>query len=182
MVTIIEYPHPILNYRCKNLIKVDNFIREKVKEMQDLLSDKCIGLAANQVGLPYNFFITNIPSLSVVINPFITNLSKYGRTIDNESCMSIPNISVPVSRYNRVELLGYSLNGDEINVTLSDNDARLIQHEYDHCYYGQTILDITPDPNNKVKKFKKKLKEQFNATFNKKLWEQEIKLLEQERC
>ncbi|NQT40649.1 MAG: peptide deformylase, partial [Planctomycetes bacterium] len=53
-VRIIRYPHPTLRHKSKPLQRVDAELGKMIAEMLELMySDRGIGLAANQVDLPY---------------------------------------------------------------------------------------------------------------------------------
>ena len=57
---IVKYPHPALRHKSKPLRRVDGELKNIVREMFDLMyAQNGIGLAANQVDLPYRFFILN---------------------------------------------------------------------------------------------------------------------------
>ena len=57
---IVQYPHPTLRHKSKPLRKVNQKIVSIVNEMFDLMYDsRGIGLAANQVDLPFRLFIVN---------------------------------------------------------------------------------------------------------------------------
>jgi len=97
---------------------------------------KGVGLAANQVDLPYRFFILNLesdPSKGeefVFINPVISR--RRGTAEGEEGCLSFPEIYAPVKRSEHVEISAYNLAGEEVNFELSGLFARAVQHEYDH--------------------------------------------------
>ncbi|MBR5626760.1 MAG: peptide deformylase, partial [Thermoguttaceae bacterium] len=81
---IVKYPHPILAYQSKPLRKIDQELRDIVAEMFDLMYEsQGVGLAGNQVELPYQLFVMNPtgdPEKKeeyVMINPVI--LKKKGR-------------------------------------------------------------------------------------------------------
>ena len=58
---IIHYPHPTLRHCSKPLKKVDAELRAIVAEMFELMyAHEGVGLAANQVDLPYRLFVTNV--------------------------------------------------------------------------------------------------------------------------
>ena len=58
---IIQFPHPTLRRTSKPLRRVDDELRQIVREMFDLMYQaKGIGLAANQVDLPYRLFVLNL--------------------------------------------------------------------------------------------------------------------------
>ena len=76
---IVEYPHPTLRHKAKSLRRVDADLRVTVTEMFRLMYDADgIGLAANQVDLPYRVFVINLGSERgqdeemVFINPVIS--------------------------------------------------------------------------------------------------------------
>ena len=78
-VRIIHYPHPALRHKSKPLSRIDADFKKIVREMFDLMYEhKGVGLAANQVELPYRFFIINLegdPAKAkefVFINPVIS--------------------------------------------------------------------------------------------------------------
>ena len=58
---IIEYPHPTLRHQSKPLRRIDASLRQTVAEMFRLMYEaEGIGLAANQVDLPYRLFVLNV--------------------------------------------------------------------------------------------------------------------------
>ena len=74
---IVHYPHPSLRWKSRPVSSVSGALRRTVQEMFELMYEaKGIGLAANQVALPFRFFIINIsgdPDLAdeelVFLNP-----------------------------------------------------------------------------------------------------------------
>ena len=87
---IVKYPHPTLRHKCKPLCRVDGRLKSAIREMFDLMyANNGIGLAANQVDLPYRLFVMNVQSdpqapeeEHVFINPVIT--SRKGRAEDRD--------------------------------------------------------------------------------------------------
>ena len=115
----------------------DSELKNIVRGMFDLMYEqKGVGLAANQVDLPYRFFIINLegdPAKApeyVFINPVI---SRRGAKVEKEEgCLSFPEIYAPVKRSEKVVLSAYNLDGEEINYDLDGFFGRAVQHEYDH--------------------------------------------------
>ncbi len=179
---IYSYPHPILNHKCKPVRIVDDFIKDLAREMLLLVDEhNGLGLSANQVGYPYNLFVTKIDSCPVVINPVIS-LSG-GTDIHTEGCLSVPGLQLQCRRNNRVKLNAYDLQGHTINLQLDGLAARIIQHEYDHlqgiyflekAVYGQTHLS-DPVIRNLEAKFK-------TEPFDFGQWSFTVSTLEKERC
>ncbi len=135
---IVHYPHPTLRHISKPLKRVDKELHGYVREMFDLMYEaRGIGLAANQVDLPYRLFIINLESdpdqpeqEHVFLNPVIT--SRKGMAEGEEGCLSIPGLYADVKRPERVTLNAYNLAGEELNLELDGLFARAVQHEIDH--------------------------------------------------
>ena len=135
---VIQYPHPILKYKCKPLQKVNHELRDIVVEMfETMYAASGVGLAANQVGLPFRLFVMN-PSGNketreeeyVFINPVI--LKKNGNVVDNEGCLSFPDVHADVVRSETIEVESISLAGEVQHFKWKDRLARIVQHEIDH--------------------------------------------------
>ena len=142
-------PHPALRHQCKPLRCVDGELKSIVREMFDLMyQQKGVGLAANQVDLPYRFFILNLegdPAKApeyVFLNPVISRRS--GTVEAEEGCLSFPEIYAPVKRSEKLVLSAYNLDGEEMNYELSGFFARAVQHEYDHLDGVLFIDRLTP--------------------------------------
>jgi peptide deformylase len=137
-VRIIHYPHPTLRHVSKPLRTVDAELRSLVRSMFDLMYQADgIGLAANQVDLPYRLFVLNITGDStqtdqeqVFINPVIT--ARKGTAEAEEGCLSLPGIYADVKRPEKISVSGYDLSGRELQLELDGLAARAVQHEIDH--------------------------------------------------
>ncbi|MDA7979201.1 MAG: peptide deformylase [Pirellulales bacterium] len=138
MLKIIEYPHPTLRHRSKPLRRVDAELRAMIDQMFDLMYEaKGVGLAANQVDLPYRFFVMNETgdpeqpdAQQVIINPVLSRPK--GSAEQEEGCLSLPGVYKPVTRPAQIRLNAYDLRGQEINVELEGMPSRIVQHEADH--------------------------------------------------
>lgn len=137
MLRIVKYPHPALRHESKQLRRVDAELKNTVREMFNLMyQQKGIGLAANQVDLPYRLFVLNLegdPTKGqehVFLNPVISK--RHGTAEAEEGCLSFPEIYAPVRRSEKVTLSAYNLEGQELNYELTGLFARVAQHEYDH--------------------------------------------------
>jgi peptide deformylase len=149
VLRIIKYPHPALRHKSKPLRRVDGELKKTVREMFDLMyAQKGIGLAANQVDLPYRFFILNTegdPDKGqefVFLNPVIAK--RTGTEEAEEGCLSFPEIYAPVKRSAKIVLSAYDLAGEEVNYELSGLMGRAAQHEYDHLDGVLFIDRLTP--------------------------------------
>jgi peptide deformylase len=86
VLRIVKYPHPALRHKSRPLRRVDGELKKAVREMFDLMyQHKGVGLAANQVDLPYRVFILNLQSDPtkaeeyVFINPVISRTAREGK-------------------------------------------------------------------------------------------------------
>ncbi len=137
-LSLVFYPHPTLRHQSKPLRRVDPQLRRMVAQMFDIMYEhEGIGLAANQVDLPYRLFVLNLTGDAsekteelVFINPVIVR--RKGSEEESEGCLSLPGIRAPVVRAAEVEVQAYNLNGEELRLRTSGLAARAIQHEIDH--------------------------------------------------
>jgi len=135
---VIHYPHPTLRHVSRPLKRVDAELRKIVEEMIELMyHHEGVGLAANQVDLPYRLFVANEKGdpdareyEQVFINPVLS--AGRGQEEDEEGCLSIPGIRAPVTRNAKIKIQAFDLSGNEIVGELSGLMARIAQHETDH--------------------------------------------------
>lgn len=135
---ILPYPHPALRWKSKPIQEINDGLRKVVAEMFELMyAAKGIGLAANQVGLPYRLFILNLSGDPeekdeeiVFINPEI--LKRKGTTEGEEGCLSFPGMYGQVKRAAKIDVEAFDLDGQCFEYSLDDLAARAVQHESDH--------------------------------------------------
>ena len=135
---IIHYPHPTLRHRSRPIKRVDAELRKYIEEMIELMYEhEGVGLAANQVDLPYRLFVANEKGdpdakeyEQVFINPVLSGGN--GQEEDEEGCLSIPGLRAPVTRNAKIRIQAYDLAGNEISREVSGLMARIVQHETDH--------------------------------------------------
>lgn len=140
LLQIVNYPHPTLTRRSKPLTRVDAELHQIVREMFELMYSKehrGVGLAANQVDLPYRLFVVNLTSDPaakdqefVFLNP-VLSLPK-GSAEDEEGCLSLPGLFAPVRRPEKIRVNAYNLSGEEVVYDLDGLFSRVVQHETDH--------------------------------------------------
>jgi peptide deformylase len=145
-VQIIHYPHPTLRHASKPLKRVDAELRKIVAQMFELMYEhEGVGLAANQVDLPYRLFVANVEGKPeaketefVFINPVLSG--GRGQAEDEEGCLSIPGVYAPVTRNETIKVEAYDLAGNEIAFEAEGLMARVLQHETDHLD-GMLFID-----------------------------------------
>ena len=157
---------PVLRKLCLPIENIDGELVTLAENMVDTtLAAPGVGLAANQIGLPWRLFVVNIgvetdkDNLVTVVNPEITAME--GSELGEEGCLSIPDVISEVNRASQVEIKGYDLDGNEVHYEAQGYLARAFQHEMDHLNgvlfwdnLGKVKRDILK------RKFKKKIKEQ----------------------
>lgn len=150
---VVKYPHPMLTYQSKPLRKIDQTIRDVVADMFDLMyTNNGVGLAANQVDLPYQLVVINPTGQReekdqeyVFINPTILKLK--GVEEGEEGCLSYPGLRLIVPRAREVKFQAVNLKGELNTYYWKGFEARIIQHETDHlfgkCFYQRATASIT---------------------------------------
>lgn len=135
---IVHHPHPALRWKSKDITRIDAQLKDWVGQMFELMYEaRGIGLAANQVALPYRMFVIN-PSgdpsdkdnEQLFINPQI--VKRNGSEDAEEGCLSLPEIYGPVTRAEKIVVEAFDLTGQEFAMELSGLPARVVQHENDH--------------------------------------------------
>ena len=137
---IVQYPHPTLRHKSKPLKRLDAELRRIVQQMLELMYEaKGIGLAANQVDLPYRLFVINLSSDPiekdqelVFINPVVSN--KKGMEEAEEGCLSLPSLFAPVNRPQKAVVSAFDLSGNPVRYELNGMLSRAVQHETDHLH------------------------------------------------
>jgi len=135
---IVHYPHPALSWKSKDVTKIDAQLKQWVAEMFELMyAAKGIGLAANQVALPYRLFVINPTGdheqpehEQVFINPEI--IRRNGSEEGEEGCLSLPEVYGPVTRAEKIVVEAFDLDGQQLTLELDGIHARVVQHENDH--------------------------------------------------
>ncbi len=149
MLEILHYPHPVLVRDGEPIETIDDELRSRVAEMfETMYQARGVGLAAPQVGWSVRLFIVNptagedCSAERVFINPEI--LSKQGREVAEEGCLSFPELTIHVPRAVRVVVRAQDLDGEWFEMEVEDLLARIIQHEYDHVLGILFISKMTP--------------------------------------
>ncbi|HVW02012.1 MAG TPA: peptide deformylase [Planctomycetaceae bacterium] len=139
---IVHFPHPALRWKSKPLTEITAEVKDVVRQMFELMYEaKGIGLAANQVALPWRLFVINLtgdPSAQeeelVFINPEITH--RKGSQEGEEGCLSLPKLYGQVRRAVEIVVDAFDLDGQGFELTIDDLGARAVQHETDHLDGG----------------------------------------------
>ena len=142
---IRQYGDSVLRMRAREVESFDADLERLVERMTELMHEASgVGLAATQVGVLRRLFVFSDEGEDrVLVNPTITKRS--GDTdVDEEGCLSLRDVLVPVERSTSVTIEGFDTKGEPITLELELPTSRVVQHELDHLD-GVLIIDRTDD-------------------------------------
>jgi peptide deformylase len=145
LAQIRQYPDPVLRLEAQEVVEFDGDLEQLVERMIRLMQDaRGGGLAANQVGILRRVFVIQADEDEeprALVNPVIVERS--GEVADDdEGCLSMQGVVVPVERAVRVRMEARDAEGNPVTIELEGLTARVAQHELDHLD-GVLILDRT---------------------------------------
>jgi len=132
------------------------FDAEAKKDIKTLIDafcsrDDALGLAAPQIGISKRIVIfknknfgektrvKNSSEYDVLVNPRLTQTRGKEEKM-NEGCLSCPDISVEVTRFEEIKVRAYNEEGRKISKRYTGFLARIVQHELDHLE-GRLVID-----------------------------------------
>jgi peptide deformylase len=152
ILDITTFDHPALRTPGTRIEKIDARIRDLANDMIETMRDADgLGLAAQQVGLPLQMFVLDVPQMPkrpsamrldgqpadfeslmpmVLLN---AEVETFGKTVtEGEGCLSFPEVAADVARPLSVRVKAQILDGSTIAFEADGLLARAIQHELDH--------------------------------------------------
>ncbi|HSX03531.1 MAG TPA: peptide deformylase [Rhabdochlamydiaceae bacterium] len=165
------YGDPILRKRSEPVQQITDELRQLAAEMiQFIDGNNGIGLSAIQIGLPIRMFVCRgyvenpdgswgVTAPRAFINPKIIFISDE-TIVDNEACMSIPNIREDVQRPYKIKVEAMGLDGKIFIEESEGYNARIRMHENDHLN-GVLFIDRLPS------KVRKRIDPQLREIKNK---------------
>ena len=144
---IVTYPDPVLMRKAAPIEEIDNNICEIAQKMLDTMYDACgIGLAAPQIGLSKRLVVMDATGQKtgerVFVNPQI--IEERGETVEEEGCLSFPDVMGNVKRSQYVTVTAYNLEGKKFEIEAEGLLSRVWQHEIDHINGRLFIEMMTP--------------------------------------
>lgn len=139
--SIRTHDDPVLRKRCKEVIVVDDRIRQILDDMMETLHHTKNGaaLAANQVGVLRRLVVIDYcGNVLKLVNPRI--IASSGERECIEGCLSFPGRFVKTLRLRQVTVTALDEWGKEITVTGEDEMAKCFCHELEHLD-GEIFLD-----------------------------------------
>ena len=150
LAQIRQYGDPALRLIAHEVDDFDDDLRRLVDRMIVLMQEaQGVGLAATQVGVLRRLFVfqPDDDGPRAIVNPVVVERGEETST-DDEGCLSLQGVKVPVERSTRIVLEGKDPNGDDLHIELDEYGSRIVQHELDHLD-GVLIIDRTDDERRK---------------------------------
>jgi len=145
LARIRQYGDSILRMKARDVETFDDDLERLVERMTALMHEASgVGLAATQVGVLRRLFVfVDDGEDRVIVNPVITQSSREIE-LDDEGCLSLRDVLVPVERPTNVTIEGVDAKGEPVKLELEPPSSRVVQHELDHLD-GVLIIDRTDE-------------------------------------
>ena len=144
---ILAYPDSLLKQRAAPVSCIGSDVARLIEDMTETMyAAPGVGLAATQVGVSQRVIVLDVHDedeapgkrLLKLINPEI--VEREGTIVWEEGCLSVPDLTAPVTRARRVLVRAWTPEEREIEVEGEELLAVALQHEIDHLE-GKLFLD-----------------------------------------
>ena len=125
---------PVLTTPADPVTVFDKELRNLVRDLAETMLDAPgVGLAAPQIGVSLRVFTYHVDEEQYghLVNPVIRPVGDEDMDGD-EGCLSLPGLTFPTVRKQRVVATGVDMHGEPLVVEGTELLARCIQHETDH--------------------------------------------------
>ncbi|CAG35475.1 peptide deformylase [Desulfotalea psychrophila] len=164
ILKICTYPDPVLRKETVAITVFDEKLVKLTEDMAETMYDAPgIGLAAPQIGESLKLVVVSTArredskqEYMVMANPEI--VEKEESQVDEEGCLSVPELLAMVKRYRKIKVNYQDINGEPCSMTVEDRFAVVLQHEIDHLN-GILFLDHLSSLKRNL--YKKKVKKWF---------------------
>ena len=132
------FPDPILRLKAAEVDLFDRALEKTVGMMRRIMESQPsgIGIAAPQIGISKQIALVDVSKrepraqLLIMVNPVILEVAE--ERASREGCMSLPDYTAPLKRFNRVLVRWQGLRGEYYEKAVAGIEAVCIQHEIDH--------------------------------------------------
>ncbi|HEX4871199.1 MAG TPA: peptide deformylase [Nevskiaceae bacterium] len=145
LMTILTHPDPRLRVKARPVTDFGPALQTLVADLfETMYAAPGVGLAATQVGVDLRVAVMDCAREPdqreplVMVNPEIHAACE--RTEMDEGCLSVPEASEKVQRYNRLTLKALDQHGKPYELPAEGLLAQAIQHEIDHLD-GKLYID-----------------------------------------
>ena len=130
MIRPIERDIFFLSQKSEEATRDDLPIGQDLQDTLKANKDRCVGMAANMIGIKKRIIIVNLGFRNLVMyNPVIKK--KSGSYEAEEGCLSLEGVRKTI-RYQNVEVEYLDENWKKQRIKLSGWPAQICQHEIDH--------------------------------------------------
>src|SRR4051812_33895865 len=130
LAQIRQYPDPVMRMKAREVESFDDDLRRLVERMIQLMQDASgVGLAGTQVGTLQRVFVLQPDPETeprALVNPVIVERSDETEP-DDEGCLSLIGLTVPVDRNVSVTVEAKDENGEDVRLELEGHPARVVQ-------------------------------------------------------
>ena len=134
---VVKFPEAVLSRKADAVTVFDGKLAKLVDEMFDsMYAAQGIGLAAPQIAISQRITVIDVSFKErpkeklALINPEI--IEREGRQVEEEGCLSLPEIREKVVRAEWVKVRAQDVTGKTFEVEGTELLARALQHEIDH--------------------------------------------------
>jgi peptide deformylase len=135
---IYQYPDSVLRKETEEVTVFDNDLATLVEDMAETMYDAPgIGLAAPQIGKSIKLIVVDTSQKVAgekqylpMVNPEI--IASEGTQVDEEGCLSVPELTANVTRFQNVTVTYQDLQGQQHEISTENRFAVVLQHEIDH--------------------------------------------------
>ncbi len=134
---VVKYPDPVLAKKGAPVTEFDAKLKKLADEMfESMYAAQGIGLAAPQIAISKRLTVIDLSfnkkpeDRIVLVNPEI--IEREGKQLEEEGCLSLPEIREKVSRAAWVKVRAQNVKGEWFEVEGEELLARALQHEIDH--------------------------------------------------
>ena len=159
---ILTYPDERLKKKSEKVLDFGKDFKEFIDNLLYTMknSPAAVGIAAPQVNKHIQTIIIDASDykhkynklnhgLMILSNPRI--IAHDGELIVREGCLSVPDYTGNVRRYNWIKVEAEDINGKTITFDTEGFEAVVIQHEMDHLY-GKLFIDRIVSPKDLFKR------------------------------
>ena len=134
---VVKWPEPVLMQKAAKVTEFNEDLKQLVEEMfESMYAAQGIGLAAPQIAISKRLTVIDVSFKKdpeqklVLINPEI--IDREGKQVEEEGCLSLPEIREKVSRAEKVLVRAQDVDGKWFEIDGDELLARAFQHEIDH--------------------------------------------------
>lgn len=152
ILPVYLYGHPVLRQEAEDITPDYPELKKLIDDMwETMYHSEGVGLAAPQIGKSIALIVLDgspvadtfpecADSKMVIINPELEVIEDRDPVSRAEGCLSLPDLSENVKRYEHIRLKWLDENFQEHEQEFEGFLSRIIQHEFDHLL-GEVYID-----------------------------------------